>query len=104
MTPRETSANITPSAKRPAPPNSRRSSTGPKAANNSRVSSGDKPRPRGLLRFARGLELDRFAAAAGGGLVGIVEHELRREPVGLVVHLGADEEKNGIGIGQQEIA
>src|SRR5262245_66343133 len=101
MTPRETSANITPSAKRPAPPNRRRSSTGPKAANSSRMSSGDKPRPRRLLPFARGLELDRFAAAAGGGLVGIVEHELRRQPVGFVVTFGGDQEQHSIGIEQQ---
>jgi len=63
----------------------RRTSTGPNTQNNSRMSSG---------------ATDRFAAAAGRGLVRIVEHELRGELVGLVVHLGADQEQHGLGIDQ----
>src|SRR5215510_9651562 len=100
----------------PAPPNKRRTSTSPKLENNSRMSSGDTsvafsgaypysenrspPRitcgagffrdMRWLVSLGGRLELHRFATAAGRGLVRIVEHELRGELVGLVVHLGAD--------------
>src|SRR5215218_440506 len=45
-------------------------------------------------------ELYRLAAAAGRGLVGILEHELRRELVGAVIHLGAEQEQHGGGIDQ----
>src|SRR5947209_762368 len=43
-----------------------------------------------LLRdgFARRRQLDGFAAAAGGNLIGIVEHELRGELLDLEIHLG----------------
>src|SRR6476469_1431679 len=44
------------------------------------------------------LELHRFAAAAGGCLVRIVEYELRGEFVGLVVHFGAEQEQDRLGI------
>src|SRR5262245_52728577 len=102
MTPSCTRANMVPSAKMPAPPNMRRTLTGPKALNSSAMSSGDmprSPRPAALIRsFARGLrrrlELDRFAAATGRGLVRIIEHELGGELVGLIVHLGADQEQH----------
>ena len=47
-----------------------------------------------------GVELHGFAAAAGRGLVRIVEHELRRQLVGLVVHLGAEQEQHGLRVDQ----
>src|SRR5262249_12044818 len=54
-----------------------------------------------LLRgFIRGRELDRFATAAGGNLVGIVEHELRGKLVDLEVHLGAEQEQHRLRIDQ----
>src|SRR5262245_44099587 len=105
----------------PAPPNRRRTSTGPKAENNSRMSSGDtasacpgkvgtgfpirtcaKSRIGWALLVGLGgrFELHRFAAAAGGGLVRIVEHELGGELVGLIVHLGAEQEQHRLGIDQ----
>src|SRR5260370_23241665 len=45
-------------------------------------------------------QLHRFAAAAGAGLVRIVEDELRRHLVDLVVHLGAEQKQHGLGIDQ----
>src|ERR1700753_2624969 len=45
-------------------------------------------------------QLHRLAAAAGADLVGIVEDELGLHPVGLVVHLGAEQEQHGLGIDQ----
>src|SRR6266508_4419729 len=105
MTPSCTRANIVPSAKMPAPPNMRRTATGPKAANSSRMSSGDTaafqwmPLLVRLGRRLRGrLELHRLAATAGRGLVRVVEDELRGELVGLVVHLGAEQEQHRLGI------
>jgi hypothetical protein len=41
-----------------------------------------------------------LAAAAGVGLVRVVEHELRRQLGGLVVDRGADQEQHGLGIDQ----
>src|ERR1700733_10558799 len=95
----------------PAPPNMRRTVTDPKAANNSRMSSGPTAAPRPcarlralLLSLGRRLELHRFAAPAGPGLVGIVEHELGGELLGLVVHLGAQEEQDRLGVDQHAYA
>src|SRR3954465_2017092 len=48
----------------------------------------------GLCRGDR----DRFAAAAGRGLVRVLEHELRRELRRLVVHLGAEQEQHRLRI------
>src|SRR5207237_3474486 len=45
-------------------------------------------------------QLHRFAAAAGGDLVGVVEDELGLHLVGLVVHLGAKQEQDRLGIDQ----
>src|SRR3954468_4642978 len=45
-------------------------------------------------------QLDRLAAAASGDLVGIVEDELGLHLVGLVVHLGAEQEQHGLRIDQ----
>ena len=45
-------------------------------------------------------QLHGFAAAAGAGLVRIVEDELRRHLVDLVVHLGAEQKQHGLGIDQ----
>src|SRR5438105_6063943 len=47
-----------------------------------------------------GRQLHGFATAASAGLVRIVEDELRRHPVDLVVHLGAQQEQHGLGIDQ----
>src|SRR5258706_10115457 len=48
----------------------------------------------------RGRQLHGFAAAAGPGLVRVVEDELRRHLVDLVIHLGAQQEQHGLGIDQ----
>src|SRR5215813_8565889 len=53
---------------------------------------------KGLPVDLRGLELHGFAAATGRDLVGIVEDELGLHLVGLVVHLGAEQEQHGLGI------
>ena len=50
-----------------------------------------------LRRRSAAGELHRLAAAAGRGLVRIVEHELRRQLVDLVVHLGAEQEQHAFG-------
>src|SRR3569832_283794 len=46
------------------------------------------------------LELHRLAAAAGANLVRIVEDELSLHSVGLVIHLGAEQEQNRFGVDQ----
>src|SRR3954468_14342604 len=56
-------------------------------------------------RAERGLHLRRrqlhgLAAATGGNLVRVVEDELGLHLVGLVVHLGAEQEQHGLGIDQ----
>src|SRR5262245_7575294 len=85
----------------PAPPNMRRTTTGPKAANSSRIASASTGgKPQLGSGFGCRLELYRFAAAAGRRLVRIVEYELRRELVGLIIHLGADQEQHRFGIDQ----
>ena len=68
---------------------------------NSRADVANKPSlsSAGGLVFRR-RELHRFAAAAGRGLVRIVEHELRRKLLGLVVHLGAEQEQHRLRIDQ----
>src|SRR5262245_51392260 len=43
-----------------------------------------------------GAQLDGFAAAAGRDLVRVVEDELGLHLVGLVVHLGAEQEQHGL--------
>ena len=53
-----------------------------------------------LGRVLGRLELHRFAAAAGRGLVRVVEHELRRQLLGLVVHLGAEQEQHRLRVDQ----
>src|SRR5450759_645527 len=45
-------------------------------------------------------QLHGFAAATGAGLVRVVEDELRLHLVGLVIHLGAEQEQHGLGIDQ----
>ena len=52
------------------------------------------------LVAGRGREVHRFAAAARARLVRVGEHELGRELVGLVVHLGAEEVHDGLGVDQ----
>ena len=47
------------------------------------------------MRFGGRSELHRFAAAAGGSLVRVVEHELRRQFLDLVAHLGAEQANSG---------
>src|SRR3954451_5416652 len=51
------------------------------------------------LRLRR-RQLHGLAAAAGAGLVGIVEDELGLHLVGLVVHFGAEQEQPRLGIDQ----
>src|SRR5215475_11851874 len=94
----------------PYPPKSRRTLTRPKAANSSMMCSesiaGRAARRRAPSRDFGGVfggrrERDRFAAAAGRGLVRIVEHESGRQLVDLEVHLGAEQEEHGLGIDQQ---
>src|ERR1700761_827891 len=46
------------------------------------------------------LELHGFAAAAGANLIRIVEDELGLHLVGLVVHLGAEQEQDRLGVDQ----
>src|SRR5258708_36197736 len=48
----------------------------------------------------RSRQLHRLAATAGTDLVGIVEDELGLHLVGLVVHLGTEQEQDGLGIDQ----
>jgi len=56
---------------------------------------------RELLRGVfRGRDLHGFAAAAGAGLIWIIEDELGRQFFGLIVHLGAEQEKHGLRIDQ----
>src|SRR5437868_7316851 len=45
-------------------------------------------------------QLHRLAAAASADLVGVVEDELGLHLVGLVVHLGAEQEQYGLGVDQ----
>src|SRR5262249_7410881 len=54
-----------------------------------------------LSRFSSGLERDRLAAAAGAGLVRIVEHEARAHPVGAIVHFGTEQEHDGRRVDQE---
>src|SRR5262245_38324834 len=86
----------------PAPPNMRRTVTGPKPDSCSLM----KSRYEALAAMARlfgrhrlgGLEHDRFTAAAGRGLVRVVENEARLQHRLLVVHLGAEQEQDGLGV------
>src|SRR3954468_13073773 len=105
ITPSTTSAIIRPSAKMPAPLNMRRTVTGPKPANNSLMYSGSAPLTAAPCPSVRlgALGLGRrqqhgFTAAAGRGLVRVVEHELRRQLADLPVHLGAEQEQDRLGI------
>src|SRR5207237_2829710 len=58
------------------------------------------------IRSTRGLEgaiggrreRDGFAAPAGGSLVRVVENELGRELVDLVVHLGTEQKQHGLRV------
>src|SRR6201990_2131897 len=108
-------AKFTPSTETPWPENIGRIVTGTKSANRSvrnsrsiqsipaqRSSVNAAPRPGQEIRssnFCR-LELHGLAAAAGGNLVRIVEDELGLHLVGLVVHLGAEQEQHGLGVDQ----
>src|SRR6185295_10846223 len=92
-------AKLVPSAEMPKPENIGRIVTGPKSENRSIRNSRSMRRP--TRRSNRGrLQLHRLAAAAGGNLVRVVEHELRLHLVGLVVHLGAEQEQHGLGVDQ----
>src|SRR5437016_14234742 len=88
---RNASAKLMPSAEMPKPENIRRIVTGPKSANRSiRKSRSMKSRSR-LSESSRRLDLrcgqlHGFAAAAGAGLVRVIEDELSRHLVDLVVH------------------
>src|SRR4051794_38037683 len=100
-----------PSVEMPKPENIRRIVTGPKPANRSIRKSRsmrrsslcvvppevEPVRPKSELR---GRELHGFAAAAGAGLVRIVEDELRRHLVDLVVHLRTKQKQHRFGIDQ----
>src|SRR5512136_1511233 len=88
---RSASAKLMPSAEMPKPENIGRIVTGPKSENRSvRKSRSMRARIRVeelAIHLCRG-KLHRLAAAAGAGLVRVVEDELRRQLVDLVVHLG----------------
>src|SRR5260221_2096174 len=53
-----------------------------------------------LTIHLRRRQLYGFAATAGAGLVRIVEDELRRHLVGLVIHLGAQQEQHRLAVDQ----
>src|SRR6516162_56172 len=55
---------------------------------------------RGLVCVPRRRQLHRLTAAASTGLVWVVEDELGRQLVGLVVHLGPKQEQYGLWIDQ----
>src|ERR1044072_1603252 len=103
MMPSDTSPIIRPSMKMPAPPNMRRTDTGPNSLKSSPIASASTA----LLMRVRGgrtggrRQLHRLAAAAGRGLVRVVEHEGRRELVDLEVHLGAEQEHDRLRVDQQ---
>src|SRR5438105_11698397 len=95
---RSASAKLVPSAEMPKPENIRRIVTGPKSENRSIRKSRSMAMPR--WSDLRRHELHGFAATAGRDLVRIVEDELGLHLVGLVVHLGAEQEQHGLGIDQ----
>src|SRR5262245_45238970 len=47
------------------------------------------------------LERDRFPTSAGARLVRIIEHETGAQPVGAVIHLGAEQEEHGGRVDQK---
>src|SRR6266481_531359 len=61
--------------------------------------SPEPPGRKSAVHFRR-RELHGFAAAAGADLVWVVEDELRRHLVDLVVHLGAEQKQHGLRIDQ----
>src|SRR5262245_35474672 len=93
-----------PSRKIPAPPNMRRTVTGPKPESCSlRKSIYSALAAIGLFgrnRLSR-LQHHRLAAAAGRGLVRVVENEARFQHRFLVVHLGAEQEQDGFRIDEE---
>src|SRR3954453_6359128 len=107
---RSASAKLVPSTEMPKPENIRRIVTGPKSENKwsrkSRSMALAQPaRPCadasiGLAIHLRSRELDGLAAAASTGLVRVVEDELRRHLVDLVIHLGAQQKQHRLGIDQ----
>src|SRR3954464_13271401 len=88
----------------PKPENIRRMVTGPKSENKSsrksRSMSANSASTAGAALTAglRSRQLDRLPATASTGLVRVVEDELRRHLVDLVVHLGAQQEQHRFGI------
>src|SRR5437868_9925425 len=96
------SANMRPSRKIPAPPNMRRTDTGPKPASCSLMKSRYSALAAMCLLFGGHglgrLQHHRFAAAASRRLVRVVENEARFQHRFLVVHLGAEEKQDGLGI------
>src|SRR5437879_13417028 len=95
---RRASAKLVPSAEMPKPENIRRIVTGPKSENRSIRKSRSMAMPR--WSDLRRHELHGFAANAGRDLVRIVEDELGLHLVGLVVRLGAEQERPGLGLDQ----
>src|SRR2546430_12389562 len=96
---RSASAKLVPSAEMPKPENIGRIVTGPKSANRSIRKSRSMRRPTRLSDLCR-RQLHRLAAATGRDLVRIVEDELGLHLVGLVVHLGAEQEQHGLRVDQ----
>src|SRR3954454_22142005 len=94
---RSASAKLVPSAEMPKPENIGRIVTGPKSENRSIRKSRSMRRPT-LTSDLRRRQLHGLAAAAGRDLVRIVEDELGLHLVGLVVHLGAEQEQHRLGI------
>src|SRR5579871_4725803 len=83
------------STKMPSPPNMRRMAMGPK--NWKRSSKRFESRFTALFSLGR-RDLDRLAAAAGRGLVRIVEDETRAQLFLHEIQLGADQEEDSLGI------
>src|SRR5215212_9185739 len=96
---RSASAKLVPSAEMPKPENIRRIVTGPKSENRSIRKSRSMRRPT-LTSALRRRQLHRLAAAAGRDLVRVVEDELGLQLVGLVVHLGAEQEEHRLRVDQ----
>src|SRR5581483_10175696 len=69
-------------------------------ANSGMTSGGPSAAQRLELFLGHRGQVHRLAAAAGAGLVGVGEHELGRELVGHVVHLGAQQVHDGLGVDQ----
>src|SRR5215471_10180487 len=108
---RKASAKLIPSTEIPKPENIGRIVTAPKSENRSARKSRSITSPCEETAHSEreeyapglnlgGLQLHRFPTSAGADLVRIVEDELCLQLVGLVVHLGSEQEQHGLWIDQ----